>query len=300
VSANSDRGRLRPALIGAGLFAALWLMVAAGNTLTRYLGLTVSAHDPAAIEESLRPHLRIELPEGEGPFPTALLFSGCDGPADNLDRWSAMLVARGWAAISVDSHRPRDLLDYDVWRLVCAGQLMLGSERAGDVLVSIYGARRMAFVDPDRLVLIGFSHGGWSIMELMVFEDRWTLPYSVSALPDDPVDHPLDGVRGSILVYPYCGAANRARERGWRFAAPTLFLLAENDIIAPAAECLGIVAKLADRGLTVEGSVLPGTTHGFDQQARAQPSPLRFDAAATEAALEAAGDFLDTLDDAAP
>lgn len=300
MSGDGPPSRLRWALIGAGIVAALWLMIAAGNTLTRYLGLTVPANDPAAIDEALRPHLRIARPEGPGPFPTALLYSGCDGPADNLARWSEMLVARGWAAISVDSHTPRDLLDYDVWRLVCAGQLMLGSERAGDVLVSIYGARRMDFVDPERLVLIGFSHGGWSIMELMVFEERWTLPFSLTALPDDPVDHPLDGVRGSILVYPYCGTANRARERGWRYPAPTLFLLAENDIIAPAADCLGIADRLAARDMDVETMVLPGTTHGFDQQVRAQPSPLRFDAAATEAALSAAGAFLDRLGDKAP
>jgi dienelactone hydrolase len=107
-------------------------------------------------------------------------------------------------------------------------------------------------------------------------------------------------VRGSILVYPYCGTANRARERGWRYPAPTLFLLAENDIIAPAADCLGIADRLAARDMDVETMVLPGTTHGFDQQVRAQPSPLRFDAAATEAALSAAGAFLDRLGDKAP
>jgi dienelactone hydrolase len=295
VTGRRGPSRLRWALIGAGVVALLWLLVAAGNTLSRYLGLTVPASDPAEIAEALRPHLRIDIPDGAGPFPAALLFSGCDGPADNLERWSDMLVARGWAAIVVDSHTPRDLLDYDVWRLVCAGQLMLGSERAGDVLVSIYGARRMDFVDPERLVLIGFSHGGWSIMELMVFEERWSLPFSLATLPDDPVEHPLDGVLGSILVYPYCGTANRARERGWRYPASTLFVLAENDIIAPAGDCLAIVDRLEDRGLSVDSMVLPGMTHGFDQQVRAQPSPLRFDPEATGTALDAAGIFLDRL-----
>lgn len=300
MSVPSAPGRVRWALIGVAAVAVLWISVAAGNTLARYFGLIVPETDPATLEDTLRPHMRIARPEGPGPFPTALLYSGCDGPGDNLDRWSLMLVERGWAAIIVDSHTPRDLLDYDVWRLVCAGQLMMGSERAGDVLVSIYGARRMAFVDPARLVLIGASHGGWSIMELMVFEEQWALPYNLSALPDDPVEHPLQGVIGAIFVYPWCGPANRARDRGWRFAAPSLFLLAERDIIAPADDCQRIAGTLAARGQETEVVVFPGATHGFDQEKHAMPSPLRFDPVVTAEALDRAGRFLDRLLAAAP
>ena len=56
----------------------------------------------------------------------------------------------------------------------------MGSERAGDVLVSIDDARRMPFVDPERLVLIGSSHGGWAIMELLAFEAAERLPFNLA------------------------------------------------------------------------------------------------------------------------
>ena len=124
-----------------------------------------------------------------------------------------MLNARGWAAIIVDSHGPRGFLDYEVWRLICAGQLFMGSERAGDVLVSIYDARRMPFVDPERMVLIGASHGGWAIMELLAFEAARRLPFNLAALPAGAPADPLAGVVGTILLYPYCGTGQPGRPR---------------------------------------------------------------------------------------
>jgi len=287
--------RLRWLILGTLAFVLLWVALVAGNSLGRYFGWIVPVGEPATLAEALRPHYRVTRPEGPGPFPTALLFSGCDGPHDNMGRWAEALAARGWASVVVDSHTPRDFLEHDVWRLICAGQILMGSERAGDVLVSLYDVRRMEFVDPSRLVLIGASHGGWAVMELLVFEKLWRLPYNLASLPQDDVAHPLEGVVGTILVYPYCGAANRSLRQGWRYPAPALFLLAEFDTIAPADDCLAVVERLEAEGLPVEAHVFPGATHGFDQQERAALSLLRFDPETTAEALAIAGDFLDRL-----
>jgi dienelactone hydrolase len=287
---------LRWGLAGAGVLLVLWMLGITGNTVGRYFGWVVADRDPEALAEMLRPFYRTILPEGEGPFPTALLFSGCDGPRDNLDRWAVMLNARGWAAVVVDSHGPRDYLDTDIWRLICAGQLLMGSERAGDVLVSIYDVRRMPFVDPGRLVLIGASHGGWAIMELLAFEAAWALPFSLAALPSDPsVTHPLDGVLGTILLYPYCGQANRSARSGWTYPIPVLFLLSRNDLIAPSGDCLAVAETLAANGLSVQTRVFDGVTHAFDQEERAPFSAFEFNAEATDEALRIGGAFLDGL-----
>ncbi len=287
--------RLRWLLLGVGLFVGLWVVVLAGNSVGRYAGWIVPQNPPTALAESLRPYYRVSTPPGEGPFPTALLYSGCDGPGDNLDRWTEMLVSKGWAAIVIDSHRPRNLLDNEAWRLICAGQLLMGSERAGDVLVSIYDARRLPFVDPERLVLIGASHGGWAIMELLLFEKQWRLPYNLSALPDGDAARPLDGVVGSILIYPYCGAANRARREAWTYPAPVLFLLAEDDLIAPHGDCLAIADLVRAQGVAVETRIFNGVTHGFDQSHKAPLSLLEFDPEATAEALALAGRLLDRV-----
>lgn len=287
-------------LAGLGIWLMLWLLGISGNTVGRYFGWIVPPDEPQVLAELLRPFYRVSAPEGAGPFPTALLYSGCDGPRDNLERWAAMLNARGWAAITVDSHSPRDYLDTEIWRLICAGQLMMGSERAGDVLVSIHDARAMPMVDPDRLVLIGASHGGWAIMELLTFASEDAVPFGLEALPGGPGTDPLKGVLGTILLYPYCGTANRASHYGWTRPIPMLLLLSDRDLIAPADDCLAVVDQLAANGLPVKAHVFEGVTHGFDQQERAPFSAFDFDAEATAEALRMGSEFIDDVGSPGP
>jgi dienelactone hydrolase len=292
--------RGRYILTGAGALAAFLLLAVAGNSLAHYQGWSVHRMAPEALAAKLRPWYRVTKPEGAGRFPTALLYSGCDGPKDNLDRWAATLNARGWAAIIVDSHGPRGFSEYDVWRLICAGQMFMGSERAGDVLVSVADARRLAFVDPDRIVLMGSSHGGWAIMDLLALDPPRRLPFNLAALPDEPGGDPLAGVIGTVLLYPYCGTANRAARRGWRRPVPTLFVLGEDDAIADPDACLRAAERLEARGVPVETLMLAGVTHGFDQEDRAALSTLEFDERATATALERGMDFLDGLGETSP
>jgi dienelactone hydrolase len=290
--ALARRGRAWWALVVAAGVGVLLLLIVAGNSLARYRGWTVPKLEAGALSEKLSPYYRIMTPAGEGPFPTALLYSGCDGPRDNLERWGRMLNAEGWAAIIVDSHGPRGLSGSEIWRLICAGQLFLGSERAGDVLVSIDDARRMPFVDPERMTLIGSSHGGWAIMDLLAFDPPARLPFNLASLrPDAPPD-PLSGVVGAILLYPYCGQANRARPDGWRRPIPTLFLLSADDIVAPSGRCLEIADAMRARNMPVETVVFDDVNHAFDQSDRSPYSPLEFDEAATAEALRAGADFL--------
>ena len=291
---RAARRWLRWALLAAGV-AAVAALAVGGNVLSRYRGWTVARLEPNALSALLAPAYRVMKPAGAGPFPTALLFSGCDGPRDNVLRWAERLNREGWAAVVVDSHGPRGLVEHEVWRLVCAGQVLLGSERAGDVLIAVDDARRMPFVDPGRIALIGASHGGWAIMELLAMDPPERLPYNLARLrPDAPAD-PLAGVVGAILLYPYCGEANLARDGGWRRALPVLFLLSRDDYVAPSGKCVEIADALKARGLPVETVVLDGVTHGFDQAERSGFSPLEFDAAATEAALERGADFLEAV-----
>ena len=204
---------LRWALAAAGV-AAVAALAVGGNVLSRYRGWTVERLEPDALSALLAPAYRVMKPDGTGPFPTALLFSGCDGPRDNVLRWAERLNREGWAAVVVDSHGPRGLVDHEVWRLVCAGQVLLGSERAGDVLIAIDDVRRMPFADKGRIALVGASHGGWAIMDLLAMDPPERLPYNLARLRADAPADPLAGVVGAILLYPYCGEASLARPDG--------------------------------------------------------------------------------------
>ena len=274
--------------VAFSLFAVLGL-----HTFGRFMGWFVERVPPDQLSARLAPYYSVSKPEGDGPFPTALLHPGCDGPKDNMTRWANRLVAAGWAAVIVDSHTPRDLGDPAGWRLVCAGQLMPGPERAGDVLVSLADASRMPFVDAERMALIGMSHGGWSITELLALGPPDRLPVNLSAMPEALRERGLGGVRVVVLVYPWCGLANRARHEGWDHDAPVLFALAEEDIIAPAFECELLAETLERKGREVEVVTYDGVTHGFDQEERAAGTFLEYDAEATADLLDRAMRFLD-------
>ncbi len=149
-----------------------------------------------------------------GRFPVAVLFSGCDGPKDNLDRLSEALVTAGWGAVIVDSHGPRGIDQAEVWRLVCSGVTLPGAERAGDVAVAIADVRAMDRVDAGGSRWSGPSHGGWRF---------WTFlrcPTGRGALGTDGMagggarKRPSRVVVSTVLFYPYCGVGTLVGRTG--------------------------------------------------------------------------------------
>lgn len=262
--------------LGALLLAALALQV--GLRLTQ---VSVARQAPEALSEMISPFYRVIRPEGDGPFPTALLASGCDGPKDNLARWAEALNRAGWAAVVVDSHGPRGLTADPMWRLVCAGALLPGGARAGDLAVALADIRRMSFVDPERLGLIGASHGGWAVLDLLALADRGRRPENLRRWPAAPGNDPLHGVVAVAALYPYCGPASRVRRAGWQRDVPVLIVSVAEDTIVPEADCLAVAERAEAAGLPVTVSRFSGVTHGFDQQEKSVLTTLRYDAEAT-------------------
>lgn len=64
-------------------------------------------------------------------------------------------------------------------------------------------------VDASRIVLAGWSHGGWAIMDLMTM--GWEQPGEAGLADPDPT--PLKGLRGLFLAYPYGGFGALSRRR---------------------------------------------------------------------------------------
>jgi len=286
----------RRGLIALGLAAALVglpLLAVSLNMVGRYSGLTVERLEPEALLQVLAPHFEITRPDGDGPFPTALLFSGCDGPAPNLVAWAAALREAGWASIMVDSHTPRGFEQPQRWALICAGQLLTGAERAGDVAVALAHARMLPFVDPARIAFVGASHGGWALMEALSMWDHGQVPLTLTRWPEGMPAPGSGQLRGAVLLYPYCGELSRANWQGWFSPIPLLFLLVEGDVIADEGECLEVARRAMERGLPVEAEVLTGLTHAFDHPDTLEISPNVYDPVATERALARMVAFLD-------
>jgi dienelactone hydrolase len=236
------------------VFAGFVFVVMAGGYAFRE-GWHVRDQEPEAISNLLRPHDDIFKPDGDGPFPTAILVHGCSGLRDHTRAWGEFLVELGWASVAIDSYTGRG----ETWQRVCAGRALLGAERAGDLLVTLADIRRLPFVDPQRIALIGWSHGAWATMELLAMDPPTRRPTNLSRVPDGG----LDGVIGSVLFYPYCGFG--ARSPGdWASTAPALFLLSGKDQVVSTPDCIAVSDELRERGLPVRTHVYPDAPHSFD------------------------------------
>ena len=87
--------------------------------------------------------------------------------------------------------------------------------------------RKFSFVDKERIALLGWSHGAWAIMDLLAMDVPHELPTNLSRFPG----RPLVGVKGIVLLYPYCGVPAKARRRGWPSDIDVLMLMAGEDPI---------------------------------------------------------------------
>lgn len=282
---------LRFGLIAGGIIVLISLLLGV-HTFSRLAGWISERKTPQVLSELISPAYRITRPDGEGPFPTALLLSGCDGPYDNLETWANALKAAGWASVVVDSHGPRGYDNAQIWRLICAGQLLPGAERAGDLATALTDVRAMSFVDPEALALIGASHGGWTILDLMALESHNRVPFNLTRWPEGSGAATLAGVKAAVLLYPYCGTGSMVSRWGWTAEIPTLFLLVEDDAIADETDCMDLVTEMEAAGRPVQSHLFSGVTHGFDQKERSQLSLLEYDDEATQAALHMGIEFL--------
>jgi dienelactone hydrolase len=133
-------------------------------------------------------------------------------------------------------------------RSVCHGGVFWGATRAGDLEASLDHLRAQPFVDADRLAVIGWSHGGWTVLDLLA-----TAPAAG-----------LRGLRAAVAFYPYCGVASAAARRGWTQPVPLLVLLAGADDVTPPGPCRALAERQRARHTPVTVQLYPGARHAFD------------------------------------
>lgn len=280
--------------IGTIAVLIIVILMLGGNTWRNAAGWQPITETPAQRLALLRPDWRLQMPDGNGPFPAAILLSGCDGVRDNMAYWADVLTKQGYAALIVDSHSPRGLERHQAWRAVCAAQLLPGAERAGDIAVAMAALDDMPGIDARDVMLLGASHGGWSIMEYLRLLDSDTPPPGLTAWPMDRTA--LRARIGPVaLLYPYCGVVSQAGEAVWPDQYRGLMVLGTADSIIDSEKCEEMAAGLQASGAHLRLTVLEGADHGFDQRDRSTLSLLEFSpeytAAATEAVKQLIRDF---------
>ena len=244
---------LRLSLLGlAGLTGALLIA-----TLWYFRGVVFpDEYSFEEVQQLLTPHITVLTPQDSSKqHPAVLFFHGCGGPLDYTIPRAAQVLQQGYAAVIVDSYTGRGV----DWELSCTGRELPGFQRAADVLAALEIARKHPSIDSQQLFLVGYSLGGWTILEALASGDE---------LPDGLLDSPghhLAGVRGLVAWYPYCGLATRYRQ-GWDSDIPVLMLLAGEDRTTPPQPCVEVASAQSAIGKSIAWKVYPGVDHGFDLQ----------------------------------
>ncbi len=209
----------------------------------------------------LEPHITVYGPTGEGPLPAVVLFHGCGGMRPHVHLYAKAVARGGVRAYVVDSFTPRGWDRNFAVSLICTGVVMQGYERSGDVLAVLWGLKQGGRVDMDQVILAGFSHGGWSIMDLMTEP----LVKAGEAKLSDPDSALADAVKGVFLVYPYINFPARSNSHKWLRAPKVFAVLSQRDHLTPIKHAGKIFRNIKAGGATVTTLELDAT-HAFDEE----------------------------------
>ncbi|MDO9338161.1 MAG: prolyl oligopeptidase family serine peptidase [Caulobacter sp.] len=245
----------------------------------------------------LEPHAAIHGPDDAQTRPVVLLFHGCGGVQGHLDDYAAEATRAGWRSVIVDSFAPRGWSRAYGLTFVCSGTRFWGFERAGDVLATIHGMSRRDDVDPTRVVLAGWSHGGWAIMDLMTM----ALESEAEARIGGAGPGLLDGVKGAFFSYPYVNFGTRGAKRDWRYRPKVMGVIARRDHLGAPKLHEAVYTRARAAGCEVETVTLEGT-HAFDQPGEAliSLSPMQRDEGLFRENVARFGGFLGSLHGPSP
>jgi dienelactone hydrolase len=200
---------------------------------------------------------------------------GCGGAKPIQDDYAKAARDVGALVVVLDSLKPRRISYETALKKVCSGRILRGLERTGDVVAGLEMLRRRSDVDASRVAVSGWSHGGWTIMDLMALDLAKQRPPSLKSLPPEV----WKGVVAIELIYPFCGFPALTRMRGWKTThIPVDALVLENDSVAPPKETQRAFEKARASGAQIDVETWTGVTHAFEESEHPEGSRCRYDA----------------------
>lgn len=205
------------------------------------------------------------VPESAPPAggrPAVVALHGCGGMysaaigrerqlSERHAAWARAFVDEGYAVLFPDSFGPRGR------REICTVPMRERSVSAFQRRLDALGAHawlaQQADVDPARIALVGWSHGGSTVLAAVNAGDA-----RVDAVRSGQTPF----FRTAIAFYPGCSAP--LRDARWRPAAPLAVLIGSADDWTPAAPCEALAERARARDWPLELTVYDGAYHGFD------------------------------------
>ena len=187
----------------------------------------------------------LRIAQGTGRLPVVVLMHGSGGIGANIEPWTKKFNAMGVSTFTIDGFTGRGLT------AVNTDQASLGRL---NFILDIYGALGLLAkhprVDPERIVLMGFSRGGQAALyaSLTRFNKLWN----------------KSGVQFAAYIpfYPDC-ATSYAGEADIADRPIRIFHGMPDDY-NPVANCKPYIQRLRDAGRDVALTEYPDAQHGFD------------------------------------
>ena len=189
----------------------------------------------------------LALPDGHAAAGAVVLMHGCSGlPTRSVTVWQPLILSWGYATFVVDSFTGREL------RGVCGNALRFtGAHRVPDAYGALALLARHPRIDAERVVLMGFSHGG---IATLAAASTWARRRYA------PLDGPV--FRAFFPFYPYCNAIVPEMAEG--IAGPVRLHIGEIDDWTPARSCQELGALARAMGYDFQVTVYRGARHSFD------------------------------------
>ena len=178
-------------------------------------------------------------PQGAAPAAAIVVLHGCNGINPHDRRWARLLAQWGYVALLIDSFRPRGFTE------ICnRGRLVPPELRAADAFAGEQYLGAQPYVRPDRIGVIGFSHGGWAVLTAVL----GGAARPASAPP----------FAAAVAFYPACNPPATPLE------TDTLILIGEADDWTPAERCVRWRDLVQTNGHMLRLKTYPGALHAFD------------------------------------
>ncbi len=212
---------------------------------------------------------KVFKPFGPGPFPVALILHGCGGKTPFLEDYARVAVEAGYAAVVVDSLKPRGMSTLDGKLFVCTGATLHGVKRSADIFAMLAWLEHEPWADAERVFLAGWSHGGWSIMD--AYAIGVNAARATGIVDADPLKLRAR-VKGALLVYPYAAYPSLTSARGWGAHGPRVWsVVGGKDQVVGWKYPQRALDRLRRDGLTVDTAFYPDATHAFDDDRANDP-----------------------------
>jgi dienelactone hydrolase len=187
----------------------------------------------------------LRIAQGSGKLPVMILMHGSGGIGANIESWAQKFNAMGISTFAIDGFTGRGLTSVNTDQ-ASLGRLnfILDIYRALDLLA------KHPRVDPDRIVLMGFSRGGQAALyaSLTRFHKLWN----------------KSGVQFAAYIpfYPDCATSYAGESEVAE--KPIRIFHGIPDDYNPVASCKPYIQRLRDAGRDVVLTEYPDAQHGFD------------------------------------